>query len=197
MPDDAARLARLEQALAEERRARLAVEARLDAAIKQIEHTAAEAQAGLVAAIVAEQHERERASVQQEADRKWLAALSEHINIAQREAHDGLAGLQASQQADHAWLTALAEHVNIVQRQATGWVESEGAARTEADAALAAIRQAHAGLVARLDERPYWETSIRAEVMALTHLVDDLAAAVFPAGSADPPPAVLDPLSPR
>ena len=146
--DVAERLTRLEQAFADERRARLACEARLETALQQLTQAVSTAQAALTAAIGAEQAERERMAVQQEADRAWLAALAEHVKVAQRENHE--------------------------------WVAAEQSARIALETAIIEVKQ-QAGSLAGPTIHHFEETSMRAEILALSHIVDDLAAAVFPA----------------
>ena len=152
--DTAERLTRLEQAFADERRARQACEARLETALQQLTQAVSAAQAAFTAAITAEQAERERMAVQQEADRVWLAALAEHVKVAQQENHE--------------------------------WVAAEQSARIALEAAILEVKR-QAGSLAEPDTRPFEETSLRAEILALSHVVDDLAAAVFPADPAPGP----------
>ena len=152
--DIAARLARLEQAFTDERRARQASEARLEATLQALTQAVTAAQVNLTTAIEAEQAERERQSVQQQADRTWLAALAEHVTVAQRENHD--------------------------------WVVAEQSARMALEAVVADIRSAQAGLLAAAEEHVFQATSGRAEILALGHIVEDLAAAVFPDSSPSP-----------
>ena len=111
-------------------------------------------QLNLTTAIEAEQAERERQSVQQQADRTWLAALAEHVTVAQRENHD--------------------------------WVVAEQSARLALEAAIAEIRSKQAGLLAAAEQHAFQATSWRAEILALSHIVEDLTAAVFPGDAVSP-----------